>query len=64
MKAFGLFNLNFYTIIRVGVRGRRARARVFVVAAIKDTFVVARHVSGELEVFGERVRVVTYVNRR
>lgn len=48
----------------MGVRGRRVRARVFMIAVDEYDLGVVRQMSNELGVLGERVKVMTYVSRK
>lgn len=48
----------------VGVRGRRVRARVFMTAINEYDLEVARQMSSESGVLGERVRATIYVSRK
>lgn len=48
----------------VGVRGRRVRARVFIIAINEYDLGVVRQMSNESGVLGERVRAIIYVSRK
>lgn len=48
----------------MGARGKRVRARIFMIAVGGSDFDGVRQISREFGVFGGRVRVMIYVSRK